>query len=247
VWSAAFVGGRALARPDSSPLRLQGLERAAEIAPWEPRWSAELGRTRLIRSYAAATPTEAWLHLGGARGAYERAVRAVPENPDYRSYLARVLAEQASYPGRTGGVSPDEAAAALSAAMAADPHGALTLVLVTQGYLRLGFLDRAHHAAHRAAWIYPDFAVPMLDVGSIALEEGRYEDAADTLYQSLGRSFRDAPWMEATARGHLAYAYLQLGRYPYARDEAIRALLLDPRLEVARRTRDEAEQALATP
>ncbi len=245
-WSSAFHGGTALALPDSDARRVEGLERAAAIAPWEARWSAELGRTYLTQAFAATDRSEAWQQLGGSRGAYEQAVRVAPENPEYRAYLARVLAEQASTPGRTSRVSPGAAESALAAAMAADPHGSTVLVLVTQGYLRLGLLEKAHHAAHRAAWIYPDFAVPMLDIGSIALEEGRYEAAADTLYRSLGRSFRDVPWMEATARGHLAYAYLQLGRYSYARDEAMRALLLDPRLEIALRTRDEAERLLAS-
>lgn len=246
AWNAAFLGGRALGLSESDPRRIEGLERAAALAPWEARWSAELGRTHLTQAFAATGPSEAWQRLGGARGAYERAVRIAPENPEYRASLARVLAEQASYPDRTGGVSPRDAASALAAAMEADPHGANVLVLATQGYLRLGRLDDAHHAACRAARLYPDFAVPMLDIGSIALEEERYQAAVDTLYLSLGRSFRDASWMEATARGNLAYAYLQLGRYPYARDEAMRALLLDPRLEVALRTREEAERVLAS-
>lgn len=245
-WAAAYAGGRALGLPESSPRRIEGLERAAALAPWEAYWSAELGRTHLTQAFAATSPSEAWQRLGGARGAYERALRSAPEQPEYRAFLARVLAEQASYPDRTGGVSPRDAASALAAAMEADPHGANVLVLATQGYLRLGLLDDAHHAAHRAAWLYPDFAVPMLDIGSIALEEGRYQAAVDTLYLSLGRSFREVAWMEATARGNLAYAYLQLGRYPYARDEAMRALLLDPKLEVALRTREEAERVLAS-
>lgn len=245
-WAAAHAGGRALGLPESSPRRIEGLERAAALAPWEARWSAELGRTHLTQAFAASSPSEAWQRLGGARGAYERAVRSAPEQPEYRAFLARVLAEQAAYPDRTGGVSTRDAATALAAAMDADPHGANVLVLATQGYLRLGLLDDAHHAAHRAAWLYPDFAVPMLDIGSIALVEERYQAAVDTLYLSLGRSFREVPWMEATARGNLAYAYLQLGRYPYARDEAMRALLLDPKLEVALRTREEAERVLAS-
>ncbi len=145
AWSAAYHGGRALALPDSDARRVEGLERAAAIAPWEARWSAELGRTYLTQAFAATNRSEAWQQLGGSRGAYERAVRVAPENPDYRAYLARVLAEQASTPGRTGGVSPGEAESALAAAMAADPHGATVLVLVTQGYLRLG----ADHDARR--------------------------------------------------------------------------------------------------
>ncbi|MEK7315963.1 MAG: O-antigen ligase family protein, partial [Candidatus Eisenbacteria bacterium] len=122
TWSAALQGGRALGLADSDTQRVEGLKRAAAIAPWEARWSAELGRTYLIQSFAATNHSEAWHRLGGSRGAYEQAVRVAPENPEYRAYLARVLAEQASTPGRTSRVSPQEAESALAATMAADPH-----------------------------------------------------------------------------------------------------------------------------
>ncbi|HET9952638.1 MAG TPA: hypothetical protein VFS09_12670, partial [Candidatus Eisenbacteria bacterium] len=218
-----------------------GLERAVSLSPWDDRWLAEIGLTEMRAAFAANDLGEAWTRLARARSAYERASEVAPQIAEYRSSRARLMAEQASL--RPDLVPPREAADALSAALDGDPHGSSTLALVSQGYLRLGMLNEAHHAAHRSAWLYPDFALPMLDVGSIAAEQGRLPAAVDTLQLALGRSWRDAPEMEPVARARLAYVYLESARYREAENEASRALLLDPRSELAARVKADALRA----
>ena len=237
-WHAAIVGGRALAAPDADPRRVAGLERAASLAPWDDRWLAELGLTEMRAAFASRDAGEAWERLRRSRIAYDRAAEVAPQVAEYRSARARILAEESSL--RPDLVPPREAADSLAAGLEADPHGSSTLSFVSQGYLRLGMLNEAHHAAQRSAWLYPDFALPMLDVGSIAAEEGRLPAAVDTLQLALGRSWRDAPQMEPVARARLAYVYLQLGRDREAENEATRALLLDPKSELAGQVRSEA-------
>jgi O-antigen ligase len=161
-WRAAVVGGRALAAPDADPKRVAGLERAASLAPWDDRWVAELGLTEMRAAFSSTDAAETWNRLRRSRAAYDRAADVAPQIAEYRASRARLLAEESSL--RPEVVPPREAADSLAAALETDPHGSSTLSLVSQGYLRLGMLGEAHHAAYRSAWLYPDFALPMLDV-----------------------------------------------------------------------------------
>ncbi|HEU4335076.1 MAG TPA: O-antigen ligase family protein, partial [Candidatus Eisenbacteria bacterium] len=203
-WRAEFAASRARILPIDDPERAALLRRASLLAPWQDRYPAELGRTHLVLAFASRSPRDAWRHLGWSRGAYERAVSAGPGIAEHRAFLARVMAAQ-------GGLarSPSAArlaASALSEAYDADSTSANVLVLLAEGYAALGSAPDAHRLATRCARLYPDYAVPMADLGILALEAGRAAEAADTLALALRRSWRDTPGTERAAREALARA-----------------------------------------
>ncbi|HET7903427.1 MAG TPA: O-antigen ligase family protein, partial [Candidatus Eisenbacteria bacterium] len=203
-WRAEFAASRARILPIDDPERAALLRRASLLAPWQDRYPAELGRTHLVLAFAARSPRDAWRHLGWSRGAYERAVSAGPGIAEHRAFLARVMAAQS---GLTRSPSAARlAASALSEAYAADSTSANVLVLLAEGYAALGSAPDAHRLATRCARLYPDYAVPMADLGILALDAGRAVDAADTLSLALRRSWRDTPGTERAAREALARA-----------------------------------------
>lgn len=242
-WRATLATSSGLALPPQSSVRVEKLAEATRIAPWSRRYAFELGRTLMIQAFEARDPARSWALLARARRALERALRIAPESAEVRAFRARVLAAQSAL--RPDLVPQREARAALRSALAADSTGANVLELVTQGCMQLGWNAAARATALRCARLYPDFAPPMLDLGTLALDEDRFGDAVDTLALAIQRRWRDVPESEATARGGLAYAYLRLGRYREAWAESDRALRLDPRLSSARRVQEAAEEAMA--
>lgn len=200
-WRAEFAASRARVLPIADPERAELQRRAALLAPWQDRYAAELGRTHLVFGFEARSPRDAWRHLGWARGAYERAVAAGPEVAEHRAFLARVVAGQSALARSPSAAR--RAADALSEAYGADSTSANVLVLLAEGYAAAGSPADAYRVALRCARLYPDYAVPMADLGIFALEAGRASGAADTLALALRRSWRDAPGMEPMARAWL--------------------------------------------
>jgi O-antigen ligase len=241
-WRASHAASRGIELPLGSPVREQALERASAIAPWDERYASELGRTLLARSFFAPDPAHAWAYLARARSAFERAARIAPESAEDLALLARVLAAQ-------GALRPDlvpvrQVIEELSGVLAADSTSASVLELAAQGYLEVGFHAAGHRTALRCATLYPDFAHPMATLGTLALEEGRYADAADTLAIAVRRQWHDDVMAQASTRGNLAFAYLMQGSPREAWEEAGRALHLNPMLEEARRVRTAAAAIL---
>jgi tetratricopeptide (TPR) repeat protein len=222
----------------TSPARAEALESACDLAPWDAHYASELGRTLLTQAFSAADPESAWRNLARARAAYERVVRIAPESAEDRALLARVLAAQAAL--RPGSVSIDQVRAEFQGALAADSTSANVLELVTQGYLQTGLYAEGRGAAIRCATLYPDFGLPMADLGMIALAEDRYTAAADTLALAVQRNWHGELNGLAAARSNLAAAYMSLGRYSDAWQESNRALYLNPSLQSAARIREAA-------
>jgi hypothetical protein len=203
-WRAEFAASRARILPIGDPERAELLRRASLLAPWQDRYPAELGRTHLVLAFAARNPRDAWRRMGWSRGAYERAVSVGPGIAEHRAFLARVMAAQTAL---TRSPSAARAAAtALSEAYAADSISANVLVLLAEGYAALGSAPDAHRLATRCARLYPDYAVPMADLGILALDAGRASDAADTLALALRRNWRDTPGTEGIVRDALSRA-----------------------------------------
>jgi tetratricopeptide (TPR) repeat protein len=169
-------------------------------------------------------------------------VRIAPENAEDRALLARALAAQSAL--RPDRVPAREVIEELSTTLAADSTSASVLELAAQGYMEVGFHAAGHRTALRCATLYPDFAHPMATLGTLALVQGRYADAADTLTLAVRRQWHDDVMAEASTRGNLAFAYLMRGSPREALEEAARALRLNPRLEEARRVRDAAAAIL---
>ncbi len=241
-WRASRAAAAGLGLPLESPVREAALERAAVIAPWDERYASELGRTLLARAFVAPDPPRAWSLFSRARQAFEHAARIAPENAEDRALAARALAGQATL--RPDLVPRRRVVVELEAALAADSTNAGALELATQGYVELGMDAEARRTALRCAALYPAFAHPMADLGTLALSEGRFADAADTLALASEREWHGDAVAEATTRAKLAFAYLRLGRPREAWVEADRSLRLHPAFEEARQVRDEAAAAL---
>ena len=235
---ADLAFARALELEPGSAGREAALTRASDLAPWDAGAGSELLRTRLAAAFAVTESACVWDAFDRARSAGERLLRAAPDDAEARALLARALAAQASL--RPGAVPPEEVRRAYAQALAIDSTSANVLELAAQGYQQARLFAEAHRAAGRAALLYPEFARPMADLGVMALAEGRFADAADTLRLALGRNWQGEPRAEASARANLASAWWALGRKESAVEEAEKALRLDPGVGPARRILEEA-------
>jgi chromate transport protein ChrA len=241
--AAEMALGHAMRYPAGSAMREDALEEAAAAAPWDPRYSAELGRSLFYRGLSQPDPRMSLDLLAQARTALTTAVQAAPENGENRILLASVLSTQTT-------LSPDqypkeEVRREFLRAVELDPQSPVVLVSAVRGLMAAGLDADAHPLALRAARAYPDYAPPLADLGAIALEQGRNADAADTLKIALGRNWRGDEGSAATAWNDLARAYLALGRNPEAMAAADSALARNSRLSQAFVTKETAKRNLS--
>jgi len=223
--------------------RDESLAHAAATAPWDPRYAAELGRSLFYGALRERDPEASWYQLARARTALEQAVHVAPENGENRTLLASVMAAQASFRPRPE--SKDEARREFERAVALDPMNPEVLVGAERGLLAAGLVGDARRIALRCAHTYPDYAPPLADLGTIALEEGRVAAAAETLGLAVGMKWREDPRGAADAWNDLARARLALGRYPEAVDAADSALAHNPGLGQAFATKEAAKRAMS--
>jgi len=209
-WAAEAAATPGLRRSIDSSAREEGLTRAVRIAPWDARYASDLGRALLAQAYATTDQPRRWDLLTRARAAFERAIWIGPENAENHALLGTVLAAQAAL--RPGEVSTDKVRAALRRARELDPEGANVLELATQGYLKAGLVADARASSLRCATLFPDYALPMSDLGLLALMEGRFADAADTLALALQRDWHGQVQNEAIARQNLEAAQAGMKR-----------------------------------
>ena len=185
-WLADTTAARGMSSPIASASRAMHLRRALSFAPYDGTYATELGRTHLAHAFSVAEPVRRE-ELALARAAFERAVRISPREGELRALLARTMAAQA-------GPSPGEVAvghvrAEFARAIELEPENPNVLELATQGYLELGLTKDARVVALRCAGLFPDYAMPLADLGVVALLEGRVEAAADTLTLALQRNW----------------------------------------------------------
>jgi len=164
----------------------------------------------LAQAYATTDQPRRRDLLVRASAAFERAVRIGPENAENHALLGSVLAAQAAL--RPGEIPTDEIRAAFVRARELDPEGANVLELATQGYLKAGLLADARASSLRCATLFPDYALPMSDLGLLALMEGRFADAADTLALALQRDWHGQVRNEEFARQNLEAARARMKR-----------------------------------
>ncbi len=186
-WLAERAAMPGLESEMGSSARALSLARAHALAPWDARYAAELGRTRLTEAFSRADSASRWPRLNEAREAFQQAARIAPENGEIRALLARTLAAQASI--RPDAVPLERIREVYSGAIEREPASPNVLELAAQGYLELGLTADARAYALRCVRLYPDFAMPMADLGVAALLEGRPGDAADTLTLALQRNW----------------------------------------------------------
>jgi O-antigen ligase len=209
-WLADTAAAKANWTEMSSPVRAEAFARASSIAPWDARYASELGRSLLARAFTVTADSSArWEILDRARSAFERATRIGRMDGENRALLARVLASQAAL--RPSAVGMDRIHSEFARAIALEPANANVMELATQGYLELGRRAEARDAALRCVALFPDFALPMADIGVLALQDGRAADAADTLRLALGRNWHGQGGAQAAAQRNYAVAIRELG------------------------------------
>ena len=154
---------------------------AADFAPWDARYPTELGRALLGQAFAETDSARRASDLAGARDAFDRAARRAPQDGEVQALLARTKVSQ--------GMPLADVRAGFDRALALEPTNANVLELVTQGYLEMNRTAEARATAIRCAALFPEYAMPMSDLGVAALLEGRAKDAADTLTLALRRNW----------------------------------------------------------
>ena len=209
-WLADTAAAKANWTDLSSPQRAKAFARASAIAPWDARYASELGRSLLAGAFTVKADSSArWGMLERARSAFERAIRIGPADGENRALLARVLASQAAL--RPSAVPFDRIRSEFDRAIELEPANANVLELAAQGYLELHRTAESRAAALRCAALFPDFALPMADVGVAALLEGRPADAADTLSLALRRNWHGQGGAEAAAMRNDSLAVQEVG------------------------------------
>jgi tetratricopeptide (TPR) repeat protein len=103
-----------------------------------------------------------------------------------------------------------EIRAAFDRAIALEPRNANVLELAAQGYLEMGRTADARVAALRCARLFPDFALPLSDLGVAALLEGRAKAAADTLTLALRKNWHGEEGAAMAAKSNYVAALREM-------------------------------------
>lgn len=237
-WRAARIEYEASRNPMGSPARAEGYVRAAALLPWYDRYEREAGMSLLIEAAQSRDPDQAWYTLERARQALENAIRIDRGSGVHRGCLAIVLSAELRLRPRS------EARARVREvaidAVARDPLNPYVIAIAEQSLMEAEFEAEAGELALRCAKLYPDFAQPFADIGSMALRQSRYGDAADTLAIAVRRDWRGGLQGQAKAWENLSTAYLRLEKYEEAQAAAESALRLNAALSAASANRLEA-------
>lgn len=197
-----------MGEPEGSPKRAEGLAAAATLTPWDARYPSELGRTRLSQGFSQSVPEWKGAAFDQALRAFGRATWLSPRDGELRVLLGRALA--ARYAMDPEHSSADRVRREFDRALLLEPENPNILELVTQGYLDLGLTQEARSAALRCAKLFPDYALPMADLGVAALLEDRPQAAADTLTLALRRNWHGQDAAEMAAKENYVAALREL-------------------------------------
>jgi hypothetical protein len=207
-WFAETGVAPAWRHPMASTERVRLLETAADRTPWDARYPTEQGRSLLGLAFTAPDSTRRSRYLSGARAAFERAAFLAPEDGELQALVARAKAAQAASDPHAVPVA--EIRAAFDRAIALEPRNANVLELAAQGYLEMGRTADARVAALRCARLFPDFALPLSDLGVAALLEGRAKAAADTLTLALRKNWHGEEGAAMAAKSNYVAALREM-------------------------------------
>jgi O-antigen ligase len=207
-WLADAAAARAIPMPPASAARAESMKRASALAPWDGTHATELGRTLLAGAFSRPDPVERRGAILEARSAFERARRIAPSDGEVQALFARTLAAQAA--ADSTAIPASRVRAEFDRAIALEPENANVLELAAQGYLEMGLTSDGRAAALRCARLFPDFALPMADVGVAALLEGRPEAAADTLTLALKRNWHGEEGAAMAAKSNYVAALREM-------------------------------------
>lgn len=241
-WRAERTTFDAMTLSRTGAERYRALTRAARIAPWDARYPSQMGIGILNRAINEPDKGRRWILLEDAARSLTRALALAPELSFERACLGRTLAAQ--FQLRPDVVPLDSARAQFAEALRRDPMNALVMTQQEEALTQLHRDDEAHTVAIRLATLYPQIGVPFAALGLIALREGRYQDAADTLRLAMTKEFYGEERDRAKWWANLSTAYVNLKRYQDALAAAERALALDPENQNAEVNRGEALRQL---
>jgi O-antigen ligase/tetratricopeptide (TPR) repeat protein len=233
----------ALHFPSGSSFRDELLQKAAASAPWDPRYPAELGRSLFFEALREGNAETRLRLIGRSREALTKSIRIAPENSENRILFATTLSAQSVLDPKPN--SKQEVREEFRRAVALDPLSPAVLIGAERGLIASGLEGDARELALRCARAYPDYAPPLADLGSMALEQGRTAAAAETLKLAVQRKWRDDLTGAANAWNDLARANLDLGAYPQAADAADSALAHNPNLGQAFAIKEAATKAMS--
>jgi tetratricopeptide (TPR) repeat protein len=122
-----------------------------------------------------------------------------------------------------------------------DPANRNILELEAEAWLLIHRHAQARAAALRCIETYPEAsAKPLGYIGLMALREGRWADAADTLALAASSDWQGDSKAKAVALANLSAAYIEAGRYAEGKAAAEEALANDPDLPAASKNREAA-------
>ena len=160
-----------------------------------------------------------WDHFDNrACSAANYAVALVPADAYHRATRARWLGERAFLGHGSVQAALDEWDTALSL----DPDNAFLLAEAGRTALALGDRERGVRRLRHGLSLYPDFAPYSARLGTLALTEGRLEEARALLDTSLHLDWKNEKEDRARARATLAAVYFARRSYELARLEAAR-------------------------
>ena len=225
----------ALQTRTESPAHSEALRYAASLAPWNSTYQNSLGISFLTQALAEGTQTFRRGLLRDARAAEERAIRIEPQNGYYYSNLGRIEAAQMAL--KPPDASVQDVRSAFAQAVARDSVNAEIMDQAGQTLIELNLVREGRGWIIRSASTYPGLAQPLAILGSQALAQNRWVDAADTLTLAI----RGVWWSDDAARAvtatNLSSADLALGRNEDARRAAEMALAIEPTNRVAQENR----------
>ena len=203
---------------------LRCYEQAVALDPMDDRtWLQLAGAVQLV-ARKAASPADWDAAAARANEALDRTVALVPVDPFHRASRARWRSECAF----AGKAPAQPALEEWQAALALDPDNAMLLTEAARHAVALGERPYGRHWLGHALDLYPDYAPVYLQLGMLALAEGKWEDAHSYLTCSLGKDWRDEASELQRAHAALATACMGLHHYQEARDHAVEAAKLAP-------------------
>ena len=201
------------------------LELAVAAEPSRFLYWIELGEALHASGLRVAEPDDARRHLEGARRAVRQALERVPADAYATANLGLVLAALARL--EPTDVRRREVLAAFDRALEIDAESAYFLRDAARAALELGALDRATSYASRSVELYPDYALPRLQLGHVALARSDWASASRELQAATQGRWRGEPGVLDAWKG-LAQARLAQGRREAALAAYWRVLARDP-------------------
>jgi hypothetical protein len=225
--------------PVGGPQNIRALTRAAALAPWEARHQHHLSNSYLTGAMAQQDTASRVVLLQRARQAVEKAIETDARVALFHARRGWILAHLITM--REPSARTNEVSESFATALERDPANRNILELEAEAWLLMHRHAQARAAALRCIEIYPEAAAkPLGYIGLMALREGRWSEAADTLALAASSDWQGDSKAKAVALANLSAAYIEAGRYAEGKAAAEEALANDPDLPAASKNREAA-------